>query len=114
MTTEPTRRTGENHHHRGITMKLQKRKAGKKVEWSSDTVDNEHLGRLSSKCCCIYEKPPAFGESSTENYDEDDDESCGHSQSVPSHRKRQHLANPVLSQPSFLSSLTPPNPDLAP
>uniref|UniRef100_F6ZBG1 E3 ubiquitin-protein ligase PPP1R11 n=2 Tax=Monodelphis domestica TaxID=13616 RepID=F6ZBG1_MONDO len=95
-------------------MKLQKRKAGKKVEWSSDTVDNEHLGRLSSKCCCIYEKPPAFGESSTENYDEDDDESCGHSQSVPSHRKRQHLANPVLSQPSFLSSLTPPNPDLAP
>lgn len=35
---------------RSLTIKLRKRKTEKKVEWSSDTVDNEHLGRRSSKC----------------------------------------------------------------
>lgn len=35
---------------RSLTIKLRKRKPAKKVEWSSDTVDNEHLGRRSSKC----------------------------------------------------------------
>uniref|UniRef100_A0A8C5RNH9 E3 ubiquitin-protein ligase PPP1R11 n=1 Tax=Laticauda laticaudata TaxID=8630 RepID=A0A8C5RNH9_LATLA len=35
---------------RSLTIKLRKRKPSKKVEWSSDTVDNEHLGRRSSKC----------------------------------------------------------------
>ncbi|XP_072777227.1 E3 ubiquitin-protein ligase PPP1R11 isoform X2 [Taeniopygia guttata] len=49
---------------RSLTLKLRKRKPDKKVEWSSDTVDNEHLGRRSSKCCCIYERPRPFGESS--------------------------------------------------
>ncbi|XP_066065424.1 E3 ubiquitin-protein ligase PPP1R11 [Chamaea fasciata] len=39
---------------RSLTLKLRKRKPDKKVEWSSDTVDNEHLGRRSSKC----ERPP--------------------------------------------------------
>ncbi|XP_036271717.1 E3 ubiquitin-protein ligase PPP1R11-like [Pipistrellus kuhlii] len=29
----------------------QKEKPVKKVKWSSDTVDNEHFGRCSSKCC---------------------------------------------------------------
>lgn len=37
---------------RSLTIKLRKRKTEKKVEWSSDTVDNEHLGRRSSKCEC--------------------------------------------------------------
>ncbi|NXL01227.1 PP1RB ligase, partial [Mesembrinibis cayennensis] len=57
---------------RSLTLKLRKRKPDKKVEWSSDTVDNEHLGRRSSKCCCIYEKPRAFGESSTESEEEEE------------------------------------------
>ncbi|TWW65881.1 Protein phosphatase 1 regulatory subunit 11 [Takifugu flavidus] len=34
---------------RSLTIRLRKRKTEKKVEWSSDTVDNEHLGRRSSK-----------------------------------------------------------------
>uniref|UniRef100_A0A6I8PKY1 E3 ubiquitin-protein ligase PPP1R11 n=1 Tax=Ornithorhynchus anatinus TaxID=9258 RepID=A0A6I8PKY1_ORNAN len=58
VTTEP-----EN---RSLTIKLRKRKPDKKVEWSSDTVDNEHLGRRSSKCecvsgCCLLENPPPPG-----------------------------------------------------
>ncbi|KAF6365103.1 protein phosphatase 1 regulatory inhibitor subunit 11 [Rhinolophus ferrumequinum] len=73
VTTEP-----EN---RSLTIKLRKRKPEKKVEWTSDTVDNEHMGRRSSKCCCIYEKPRAFGESSTES-DEEEEEGCGHTHCV--------------------------------
>ncbi|KAJ6668183.1 hypothetical protein lerEdw1_015560 [Lerista edwardsae] len=73
---------------RSLTIKLRKRKPAKKVEWSSDTVDNEHLGRRSSKCCCIYEKPRAFGESSTESEDEDD-EGCGNAHCTRGHKKGQ-------------------------
>ena len=39
---------------RSLTIKLRKRKTEKKVEWSSDTVDNEHLGRRSSKCESMF------------------------------------------------------------
>ncbi|CAM2101528.1 unnamed protein product [Caretta caretta] len=74
---------------RSLTIKLRKRKPDKKVEWSSDTVDNEHLGRRSSKCCCIYEKPRAFGESSTESEDEED-EGCGNAHCIRGHRKGEH------------------------
>ncbi|XP_034277605.1 E3 ubiquitin-protein ligase PPP1R11 isoform X2 [Pantherophis guttatus] len=73
---------------RSLTIKLRKRKPSKKVEWSSDTVDNEHLGRRSSKCCCIYEKPRAFNESSTESEDEDD-EGCGNAHCIRGHKKSQ-------------------------
>ncbi|XP_042311012.1 E3 ubiquitin-protein ligase PPP1R11 isoform X3 [Sceloporus undulatus] len=73
---------------RSLTIKLRKRKPAKKVEWSSDTVDNEHLGRRSSKCCCIYEKPRAFGESSTESEDEDD-EGCGNAHCIRGHKRGQ-------------------------
>ncbi|XP_020829849.1 E3 ubiquitin-protein ligase PPP1R11 isoform X1 [Phascolarctos cinereus] len=106
VTTEPVRRTGEN---RSLTIKLRKRKPDKKVEWSSDTVDNEHLGRRSSKCCCIYEKPRAFGESSTES-DDEDDEGCGHTHCVRGHRKGQRRI--ATGPPTTLSHL--PNPSQPP
>lgn len=75
---------------RSLTIKLRKRKTEKKVEWSSDTVDNEHLGRRSSKCCCIYEKPKQFGESSSESEGEDDDEGCGSAHCIMGHGRRGH------------------------
>ncbi|PHH93166.1 hypothetical protein CDD83_10715 [Cordyceps sp. RAO-2017] len=37
------------------------------VQWASDVVDNEGLGRKSSKVCCIYHKPKAVNESSDES-----------------------------------------------
>lgn len=73
---------------RSLTIKLRKRKTEKKVEWSSDTVDNEHLGRRSSKCCCIYEKPRQFGESSSESDGDDDDEGCGSAHCILGHGRR--------------------------
>ncbi|XP_028316452.1 E3 ubiquitin-protein ligase PPP1R11 [Gouania willdenowi] len=78
---------------RSLTIKLRKRKTEKKVEWSSDTVDNEHLGRRSSKCCCIYEKPRQFGESSSESEgddDDEDDEGCGSAHCILGHGRRGH------------------------
>jgi protein phosphatase 1 regulatory subunit 11 len=63
----------ENEFKNSNLLTLPKGKSGKRVEWSSDTIDNEHLGRHSSKCCCVYEKPRAFGESSSESEKEDED-----------------------------------------
>ncbi|KAM4640680.1 E3 ubiquitin-protein ligase PPP1R11 [Discoglossus pictus] len=78
--------------HRSLTLKLRKRKPDKKVEWTCDTVDNENLGRRSSKCCCIYEKPRAFGESSTESEDDDDD-CCDSANCIRGHKKRGPAAS---------------------
>ncbi|XP_055075081.1 E3 ubiquitin-protein ligase PPP1R11 [Misgurnus anguillicaudatus] len=78
---------------RSLTIKLRKRKTDKKVEWSSDTVDNEHLGRRSSKCCCVYEKPRQFGESSSESEGDDDEEGCGSAHCILGHGRRGHGQN---------------------
>lgn len=38
-------------------------------------IDNEGLGRKSSKRCCIFHKQRSFGESSTDSSDYDSDRS---------------------------------------
>jgi len=40
-------------------------------------VDNEGAGRKKSKICCIYHKPKAFDESSSEESDSSDEDGCG-------------------------------------
>ena len=40
----------------------------KGVKWDESTaIDNEHMGKKSSKVCCIYHKPKQFGESDSED-----------------------------------------------
>ncbi|CDJ37086.1 hypothetical protein, conserved [Eimeria tenella] len=46
----------------------------KQVAWVEGTLDNEDLGRKSSKVCCIYHKPVAFGESSSSSSSSSEDE----------------------------------------
>lgn len=41
------------------------------MKFSEETIDNENLDKKKSKCCCIYEKPKLFGESSSEDDDPD-------------------------------------------
>jgi len=68
------------------TLKLRLKKDGKekkKVVWSTETVDNEHLGRKKSKCCCVYVKKKAFGQSDSEESDDDCDHCTGHTVSDP-------------------------------
>lgn len=82
-----------------VVLKLQKPKKKKKVQWNAGTVDNEFMGKKSSKCCCVYEKPRVFGESSSEsNSDNDDDDIEGHNAYCPGHKKEH--GNPEKSDES--------------
>ncbi|XP_044006726.1 E3 ubiquitin-protein ligase PPP1R11-like [Aphidius gifuensis] len=70
-----------------ITLCLRKPRSSKKVQWTSSTVDNENMNKKKSKCCCIYEKPKEFGESSSDE-SEDECEHChghkdGHIKIIP-------------------------------
>lgn len=55
----------------------------RRVSWTTETVDNEGMGKKKSKCCCIYQKPRAWDQSSEE--DENEDEDC---QNCRGHRKK--------------------------
>lgn len=60
-----------------LHLRLRKPKTHKKVQWTETTVDNEHMDKKKSKCCCVYVKPKTFGESSSES--EGECENCyGH------------------------------------
>ncbi|XP_019872461.2 E3 ubiquitin-protein ligase PPP1R11 isoform X1 [Aethina tumida] len=61
-----------------VRLKLRKPRTDRKVQWSSETVDNEHLNRKKSKCCCIYDKPRKFGESSSDSSDDECEHCHGH------------------------------------
>ncbi|KAL4801245.1 phosphatase inhibitor-domain-containing protein [Aspergillus unguis] len=41
------------------------------IRWSEDVVDNEGMGKKSSKVCCIYHKTRPVGESSSESESSD-------------------------------------------
>ncbi|KAH8397760.1 hypothetical protein KR222_000667, partial [Zaprionus bogoriensis] len=47
------------------------------VTFQEGVVDNEGMNRRKSKCCCIYRKPHAFGESSSSS-DDECEHCCGH------------------------------------
>lgn len=51
----------------GTTQEVASSELQKQVSWVDGTLDNEQLGRKSSKVCCIYHKPRAFAESSSES-----------------------------------------------
>lgn len=94
-----------------MSNKLEKGKSGNKFGWSSDTIDNEHLGRRSSKCCFVYEKQRAFGESSSESekeYEDNGDVLCAWG-----HQKGRHsdlssnLVNTSSSKPQDPSKSLP-------
>ena len=33
---------------------LKKRKLGKRIKWHPKVIDNEHLNKKKSKCCCTW------------------------------------------------------------
>lgn len=52
-----------------LVLKLTAKKPS--VKWTEDTINNENLGRRSSKRCCIFHKQRAFGESDSDESDSD-------------------------------------------
>ncbi|KAJ5689775.1 hypothetical protein N7462_004167 [Penicillium macrosclerotiorum] len=61
------------------------------IRWSEDVVDNEGMGKKSSKVCCIYHKARPVGESSSESESSDSSSSDSDSDSDGGHSR--HLAN---------------------
>ncbi|XP_050306976.1 E3 ubiquitin-protein ligase PPP1R11-like [Anthonomus grandis grandis] len=85
-----------------LTVKLKKPRTDRKVQWSTETVDNEHLGKKKSKCCCIFNKPRKFGESSSSDSSDDECEHCqGHVE-----KKKRHMDHQAQKSEN---SVDPPN-----
>lgn len=61
-----------------LTLRQAKTESRKKVVWAEDTVDNENMNKKKSKCCCIYTKPRKFGESDSEDSDDECEQCFGH------------------------------------
>lgn len=58
-----------------VHLKLKKPKNNhKQVSWDAQTVDNEHLNKKKSKCCCIYEKPKKNSDPEDKSDESDNDE----------------------------------------
>ncbi|PXF47529.1 Protein phosphatase 1 regulatory subunit 11 [Gracilariopsis chorda] len=69
----------------------------RRVRWTSDTHDNEHEGKRSSKSCCIYHKKRAWDESSSESdADPQDRSSDGSSSSSGGRRRRGEESQQML------------------
>uniref|UniRef100_A0A7E4ZRP9 E3 ubiquitin-protein ligase PPP1R11 n=1 Tax=Panagrellus redivivus TaxID=6233 RepID=A0A7E4ZRP9_PANRE len=58
-----------------------------RVQWATDTVDNEEMGKKSSKCCCIYKKPKKWDDSSSS---EDSDCETGHCRGHVEKKHKHH------------------------
>lgn len=71
-------------------------RSGRRVVWTADTIDNEDMNKRKSKCCCIYEKPREFGESSSDSDGSDCDNCMGHVEK----RRRSRNAKPDSSSTS--------------
>jgi len=92
-TTIEASETESSTSNQGPTLRLrlkpqEKSKERRKVQWTSETVDNEHLGRKKSKCCCVFVKKRPFGQSDSEDSDEGDncDHCSGHTPSDPKNK----------------------------
>ncbi|KAF1921804.1 phosphatase inhibitor-domain-containing protein [Ampelomyces quisqualis] len=64
----------------------------RRIQWAEDVIDNEGMGKKSSKVCCIYHKPRAADESSDDDSsdsassDSDSDSEIDNSTARPSGR----------------------------
>ncbi|KAH8298176.1 hypothetical protein KR018_010553, partial [Drosophila ironensis] len=72
-----------------LQLRLEQPRDERRVVFHDGVIDNEHLNRKKSKCCCIYKKPLAFGESSSED-DEDCEHCFGHPEKKKKNRKHTH------------------------
>jgi len=55
----------------------------RRIRWADDVIDNEGMGKKSSKVCCIYHKPRVVGESSSDDDSDSSSSSDSNSDSEP-------------------------------
>lgn len=46
---------------------------GRRIRWSDDVIDNEGMGKKSSKVCCIYHAPREPGDTDSDSSSSEDD-----------------------------------------
>eukprot|EP01129_Flabellula_baltica_P015387 TRINITY_DN7778_c0_g1_i1.p1 TRINITY_DN7778_c0_g1~~TRINITY_DN7778_c0_g1_i1.p1 ORF type:complete len:101 (-),score=19.42 TRINITY_DN7778_c0_g1_i1:85-387(-) len=51
------------------TVVLNKKPRTRRVMWANGVIDNEGMGKKSSKCCCVFHKRRAWDESSSDDED---------------------------------------------
>jgi protein phosphatase 1 regulatory subunit 11 len=68
---------------------------GPRVRWSEETIDNEHLNKKKSKCCCVYTKPhdPQLNNDQDKEFD-----NCEHCRF---HTESDYAAKPEERQPKI-------------
>ncbi|KAL5120559.1 Type 1 phosphatases regulator ypi1 [Pleosporales sp. CAS-2024a] len=72
----------------------------RRIQWAEDVIDNEGMGKKSSKVCCIYHRPRAADESSDDDAsdssssDSDSDSEIDNSTAKPSGRANGYRARP--------------------
>lgn len=82
----------------------------RRIRWSEDVVDNEGMGKKSSKVCCIYHKPRQIGESSSESDSSDSDSSDSDHDTEPGDRQNRSAAHQNDSTNDCDNSPARPNP----
>ncbi|KAL3282764.1 hypothetical protein HHI36_005931 [Cryptolaemus montrouzieri] len=73
-----------------VRLRLKKPSTDKKVQWSTETVDNEHMNKKKSKCCCIYTKPRSIDEENSSSSSDSDDEECELCKGHIKKKKKKH------------------------
>ncbi|ALC38257.1 CG13994 [Drosophila busckii] len=72
-----------------LVLRLEHPRDSRRVVFHEGVIDNEHMNKMKSKCCCIYKKPHAFGESSSDT--DDECEHCfGHPEERKKNKKKKH------------------------
>ena len=65
-------------------------KLPKKVTWSEDTVNNEHMGHKKSNICCIYHRPKLSPDDSDTSSCDSCDEKGKNAYERPNHYDRKN------------------------
>ncbi|XP_016953800.1 uncharacterized protein LOC108027091 [Drosophila biarmipes] len=86
-----------------LQLRLEHPRDERRVVFHAGVIDNENFNRKKSKCCCIFKKPLAFDESSSE-----DDEDCEHCFGHPEKRRR-NVRNSQDYDANLTSEATHPN-----
>jgi hypothetical protein len=74
-----------------ITVKDLKLKLEKKVTWTEDTIDNEHMNKKKSKICCIFKKPITNPDDSSSDSCSSCDEKGKNAYERPTHYDRKKV-----------------------
>ncbi|KAK6015156.1 protein phosphatase inhibitor [Ostertagia ostertagi] len=74
-----------------LVLRLSREPERPHVNWTTDTVDNENLGKKKSKCCCIYKKKKTWQDSSSSDDSVSGKDNSSSSRSVAEPVERRKL-----------------------